>query len=801
MQIQFSRLFFAVLLFATQQLCAQNYSIAERSHMDWPGQTLANVCGWAAPDGKEYALLGGSLGLIIVDVTNPDVPVQIVQIPGPNSLWKEIKVYKNFAYITSEGGGGIQIVDLSGLPSANLAYKNYLGTGALDNALTNIHALHIDTTKGVIYAFGGAQNGATCHSIAANPYNPVYVGQYQAGGYVHDGYANNDTLYAGHIYAGTMTIVDMKDKNNPVVLGSVSTPNQFTHNCWPVTNNRHIMLTTDERSNSFLASYNTEDPTNIVELDRLQTTPGSGSIVHNTHVLNNFAVSSWYTDGINIVDATRPNNLIEVGSFDTYPAGTGDGFDGCWGVYPFLPSGNIITTNIGSTDPSDPTRMYVLSPNYKRACYLEGVITDGCSNLPLKDAEIKITSNDRLTATTSNATGTYRTGQVTPGSFTVTISKAGYITATRTVVLATAQVTPLNLILEKAATFNPIATATLAPTGSGTTPILANAAIQMVDPLGIVSTVSTDAAGKLALTCASSGTYKFGIWGAKNVITKQVIDNSAIALDFKIGYYDDFELNLGWSNTATSPKGKWVRAVPVGTFNQNVPFNPGVDAAGDTNEFCYTTGNGGGQAGLDDVDDGDAVLKTPIARLTSFANPVMKCQYWFANGGGNGVAPNDTFEIRVNNGSTVVPLFTQKTTQSAWNTVGPISLKDKIAITNTMTFEFYTADNAPGHLVEAAVDIFSIEEGVVGTFEPTLAVELTAQPNPFSRSTTVRFERQDASSALLEVTSVTGNVVSSIAINAFTGAIEVGNNLPSGVYFVRLRAENAVSAPMKIVKQ
>jgi choice-of-anchor B domain-containing protein len=803
MQIQFTRLLFVLLMCSTQQLFAQNYNLVERSYLDWPGQTLANVCGWASPDGKEYALLGGSQGLIIVDVTNPDAPVQIVQIPGPNNLWKEIKVYKHYAYITSEGGGGIQIVDLSGLPSANLQYKNYLGTGALADALTNIHALHIDTAKAVIYAFGGAQTGATCHSIAADPYNPVFVGQYQNPNhqYVHDGYVNNDTLYAGHIYAGVMDVVDMKDKNNPVVLGSVTTPNQFTHNCWPVTNNRHILLTTDERSNSFLAAYDTQDPQNIVELDRLQTTPGSGSIVHNTHVRNNYAISSWYTDGVNIVDATRPINLVEVASFDTYPAGSGDGFDGCWGVFPFLPSGNIITTNIGSSDPSDPTRMYVLTPNYKRACYLEGAILDGCDNLPLKDAQVKINSNDRLTETASNVTGIYRTGQVTPGTFTVTISKPGYVTTTRTVNLATAQITELNLILEKSASFNSEATATLAPIGGGTASLLANKPVQMIDPLGNATTVTTSAAGKVTLTCAVAGTYKFGIWGAKNVLTQQINSAAPVSLAFQTGYYDDFEMDFNWTKASAATSGGWVRAIPVGTQNQGVQYNPGADATSDTNEFCYTTGNGGGAAGDDDVDNGGVTLTTPVANLTGYANPVMNCQYWFANGGGNGGTPNDLFEIRVNNGSTTVPLFTQNTTQNSWQKLGPISLKDKIAITSTMTFEFYTADSAPGHLVEAAVDIFSIEEGVSGTFEPTLAVELAAQPNPFARSTSVRFERAEANIALLEVTDVTGNVVSSLSVNATSGAMELGENLPTGVYFVRLRAENAVSAPIKIVKQ
>ena len=108
-------LFFSAFLISTG-LSAQDQNITFRSKLSFPDQTVANMSGWAAPSGAEYALVGASKGLIIVDVTNPDAPVEIVQIPGPNSLWKEIKTYGHYAYVVTEGGEGVQIVDLSALP-------------------------------------------------------------------------------------------------------------------------------------------------------------------------------------------------------------------------------------------------------------------------------------------------------------------------------------------------------------------------------------------------------------------------------------------------------------------------------------------------------------------------------------------------------------------------------------------------------------------------------------------------------------------------------------------------------------
>ena len=79
------------------------------------------------------------------------------------------------------------------------------------------------------------------------------------------------------------------------------------------------------------------DMNNIQEVDRIQSNPESNSIPHNTHVDGNFLVTSWYRDGTVVHDKFTPNNLVEVANYDSY-IGSGNGFDGCWGTYPYLPS-------------------------------------------------------------------------------------------------------------------------------------------------------------------------------------------------------------------------------------------------------------------------------------------------------------------------------------------------------------------------------------------------------------------------------------------------------------------------------
>ncbi|MFN0016288.1 MAG: choice-of-anchor B family protein [Saprospiraceae bacterium] len=400
---------------------SQNTNVAFRSKMTFSGQTVANVWGYAA-NGREYALIGASKGLVIADITNPDEPVQIVQIPGPNSLWKEIRTYRHYAYVVTEGGGGVQIVNLSKLPSANLDYHSYVGDGAIQGQLGKIHALHIDETKGFLYAFGGNlfNGGAKVLDLNVDPYNPTYAGKFDQLAYIHDGYVDNDTMYSGHIYQGKFAIVDMTDKSAPNLIASQNTPNNFTHNTW-LTDDRKTLLTTDETANSFLTAFDVSDPGNITLLDKVQSNPGSGSAVHNTIVLGNHAITAWYKDGFTIVDISRPDNLVQVGNYDTYPNGSGSGFEGCWGAYPYFPSGTIIASTMAA--PGNIGELWVLTPTYVRACYLEGNITNGLTGNPLSGVTISVQGSEQ---TTTLPNGTFKMGQERQGYFTVLINKAGF---------------------------------------------------------------------------------------------------------------------------------------------------------------------------------------------------------------------------------------------------------------------------------------------------------------------------------------------------------------------------------------
>ena len=53
---------------------------------------------------------------------------------------------------------------------------------------------------------------------------------------------------------------------------------------------------------------------------------------------------SYYHDGVYVYNMNDPKNPEVIAWYDTYPQNGEQysGFEGCWGIYPYLPSGNLL---------------------------------------------------------------------------------------------------------------------------------------------------------------------------------------------------------------------------------------------------------------------------------------------------------------------------------------------------------------------------------------------------------------------------------------------------------------------------
>ncbi|MBS4028220.1 MAG: choice-of-anchor B family protein, partial [Ignavibacteriales bacterium] len=336
---------FFILLLSRYQLFSQTNGLSLVAHLDQKhgtgsGVSYNGIWGYTAPDGREYAILGTYTGTAIIDIT--DSASEVAFITGPSSLWREMRTYKNYAYVVTEAGGGVQIIDLAQLPAtATLVQSfNYISGGK--NILRS-HSLEIfDSVLYLNGCAGWSPGGAVFFSLT-NPTAPQFLGEY-AGRYLHDSYVRNDTLYGAAINSGGgIDIVNIANKATPSLIARITYTGSGTHNTWTTTDGKYV-ISTDEIGS-------TAKNLKFWNLQTLPTPPSSPSatytfspsdIVHNVTVRGKYAYVAWYTAGTIVVDISDPLNPQTAGWYDSYPGASGS-YDGVWSIYPYFPSGKIIS--------------------------------------------------------------------------------------------------------------------------------------------------------------------------------------------------------------------------------------------------------------------------------------------------------------------------------------------------------------------------------------------------------------------------------------------------------------------------
>ncbi len=760
-------------------------------------QNLNDVWGWHNPvDNREYALVGTVTGLSIIDVTDTENPVDVGFADGPSSTWRDIKTWEGFAYVTNESGGGLLVVDLRGLPTPITTDDYYYWAPNIPGLgiLSSIHNIYIDEF-GYIYLPGSNLNNGGMLVVDAftTPGQPEFVSAAPAV-YSHDVYVRDNIMYSSEIYEGTFTLYDVNDKQNISLINSQATEFEFTHNTW-LSDDGNTIFTTDERADAPVGSYDISDPNNIQELDQFRpaTTLGDGVIPHNVHVWNDWVIVSYYTDGCIIIDGSRPTNLIEVGNFDTFLSNSA-GFNGVWGAYPFLPSETVLATDQGNG-------LYVMTPTYVRACYLEGNVTDINTGAPLGDVEIIIDSSIEDNLANTNVFGAYGSGLATAGTYDVTFTKANYFPVTIQATLDNGVVTIADVQMQPSVSSYTLSGQVV---DENNVPI-PNAIVRIVGG-DVEETMTANTSGNFAITTFEGAYQVFaGLWGYVNAFQNvDLSEDLSPVLVLTTGYADDFVVDLGWQSTGTASTGLWEFGVPIGTTAGGGQSNPGADVTIDIGNACYVTGNGGGGAGNDDVDDGNVVLTSPVMDLSNYTSAQFTYNRWFYNGGGAG-APNDELVVSISNGFAEMVLETVSNSNPSWGFPMNFTVLDTdFDLTDNMTIRFETSDDAnSGHLVEAGLDRFLVTGELVPVdvqeIDPNLSVKV--YPNPFDQEMVLEYNFEgDYKSATANIYNILGQKMESITLNNLAGSVSIGAQLNAGVYFIQIETDHSVAKTIKVIK-
>ena len=583
------------------------------------------------------------------------------------------------------------------------------------------HNIYIDEF-GKAFIFGGdvggnSQNNAGAlildvNDVSLDPGNivlPKIIGIFD-NFYLHDGMARGDTLWGAAVYEGYFFAIDISNPSEPVIfndsLAFHETPNAFTHNCW-ISDDGKTLFTTDEKSGAYVTAYDVSDLNNIQEIDRIRSSPEIATVVpHNTHVYGDFLVTSYYRDGIVIHDISNPTNMVEVGHYDAFSGG-GDGMDGSWGAYPFLPSGLVLSVEINS-GPNGEGQLLVLEPEYERAAFLEGNVKDSLSNNPISNATIRILTYNIISSST-NFDGNYFMGIDNTNTYNVEYSKEGYFTDTLQVSLINGETTVQNVSLLPKESFTKNGKI-VDYQGNG----IPNCNL-IISSNFIKDTIMTNQLGEFILDTLYQSDYIFyyGSWGYRtecNIITI-TNDSLPILLNLENSYYDDFTFDFGWQIYGNSSSGTWEIGNPNPTIENNEIYNPSDDIGFDCSYNAFITGNAlGGGATADDVDDGFTLIESPIFDLTNYINPKVKFFEWFANGDGWSYA-NDSLNVYLSNGLTSKLISTTSGQLNNQWIEKNINISQFIEPTSDMKISFKVSDYNPySHLLEAGIDGFEIYE-------------------------------------------------------------------------------------------
>ena len=305
-------------------------------------------------------------GTAFIDISDPVSPIFIGKLPTATepSVWRDIKVYNNHAFIVSEAPNhGIQVFDLTRLRGLQSAQT--FDADRVINSVPTAHNMVVNQDSGYGYVVGTDLNGIYAGGVhflnLNNLQGAISEGGFADAGYSHDAqvvtYSGPDPDYQGReIFLGSnedrLVILDVTDKQNPRTIGQITYQNTFyTHQGWFDKTQKYFIIG-DE-----LDEFNTGIKTrslifDLTDLDHpklhFSYYGPTNAIDHNGYVMGDLFYLANYTAGVRVIgiDDLENKNMDEIGFFDTYPENNTTTFNGAWNVYPFFESGVIAISDI-----------------------------------------------------------------------------------------------------------------------------------------------------------------------------------------------------------------------------------------------------------------------------------------------------------------------------------------------------------------------------------------------------------------------------------------------------------------------
>ncbi len=352
------------------------------------GQLYNGIWGYAA-GAREYALQSNSFGLHIIDVTDPAAPFRVQYIdmsggvsPPKGRIWRDADIHrdpvsgKTYAYVGAQSNGNLWIVDLSYLSDSapqGVDSNPIPPAGIADRGRTNYgHTVFVN--DGLLFmntANNGSTLGCQIFDLLQNPFDPPIIASWSGSGHdCHDsvartnvpGSGGKDLLYSSEGYATRYRILDItsvRSGGTPALLGETApVAGIYAHSDW-LTDDSHYLYTFEEFNVYDVGVYDVSNPASPTQVKTFQWSgdASQNSRTHNGQIRGSYLLLGYYEAGFRVFDISNPVNPVEVGKYETWRDPDGDGtfnqsitgnYNGVWDVYVFLPSGNVLVSDMKS---------------------------------------------------------------------------------------------------------------------------------------------------------------------------------------------------------------------------------------------------------------------------------------------------------------------------------------------------------------------------------------------------------------------------------------------------------------------
>jgi choice-of-anchor B domain-containing protein len=170
-------------------------------------------------------------------------------------------------------------------------------------------------------------------------------------------YAGNDADYVGKEVCFSSNenhfeIVDVTQKSSPVTISSLTYEQlAYVHQGWLTEDHQYFLLGDELDETTFELSTRTHviDVSDLDEPKYLYAHEHETQATdHNLYVLGNRVYEANYSVGLRVLEFgdLSSQEISEIAFFDTFTEHDEVIQMGAWSVYPFLPSGNILVSDI-----------------------------------------------------------------------------------------------------------------------------------------------------------------------------------------------------------------------------------------------------------------------------------------------------------------------------------------------------------------------------------------------------------------------------------------------------------------------